>query len=383
MSNQPLYNIHKTFLENLNDGPEFDGPIPSRTIATPDQWINFLDHKVMSPIGAAACAVTMSKGIALLAQLGFDVLTYKTIRCAPFPAHPLPNIVFVDATTTDCHQPVYATKTPNLDDIALANSFGNAGPGLGHGAEFFYNDIKIAKASLLPGQILIVSVYGTGKTVRELAQDFVAAAQVAAQAGADAIEVNLSCPNIGDGKKLMYQDHEMVQMLIKNIADAVKIPVIAKVGIFTSQESLKEILLAIARAGGRGICGINSIPMPVLNADGTPAFGSETRKISGVCGAPLRNFAVDFVTAARKIIDEEKLALTVSGVGGVTKPEHFAELLNAGADVALSASGMMFNPYLAHEFHTCGRGASCCVGGKLTASPTDERTKAKQSVIRR
>ena len=347
---QPLYDISKTFLENLHDGPQFSGTIPPRIMPNQKLWTDFLGYTIMSPIGVAACAATTSKGIALLAQLGCDVLTYKTIRAAPFPAHPLPNIVFLNAQEVETahkrQQPVFATETPDFNNLALANSFGNAGPS----AEFWHNDIKKAKAALQPGQILIVSIYGVGKTTQELIEDYCAAAHIAAQAGADALEVNLSCPNIGDGKALLYHDPELVYLLIKHIVAAVKFPVIAKIGL-CEKNLLKQILLAIARAGGRGICGINSIPMEILNRDGTPAFGSESRKISGVCGAPLRPYALDFVKNARNIIDQEKLDLTISGVGGVTKPEHFAELLNAGANVALSAAGIMFNPYLAHEFH--------------------------------
>jgi hypothetical protein len=38
-------------------------------------------------------------------------------------------------------------------------------------------------------------------------------------------------------------------------------------------------------------------------------------------------------------------------MGGITIPEHFNQFLNSGADIALSATGMMWNPYLAAQFH--------------------------------
>lgn len=353
---QPLYNIQKTFLENLEDGPQFCGALADRKIPPAHQWGTFLGYPVMSPIGVAACAVTTSKGISLLAQLGFDILTYKTIRCAPHQAHGLPNILLLDAQQArdalNQGKPLVVGDTKNTADLALANSFGNAGPG----AEFFYTDIQQAKKALRAGQVLLVSVYGAGSTAAELTQDFVAAAQLAASAGADVIEVNLSCPNIGDGKTMLYHDADMVHHLIKNIVNRVTIPVIAKVGVVKDNTILTQLLRALARAGARGVCGINSVPMIILAPDGTPAFGCAARATSGVCGAPIRELALDFVRRTRIIIDTEKLGLAIAGVGGVTQPEHFTALLNAGADVALSASGMMFNPYLAHEFHN----SVCC-----------------------
>jgi len=57
------------------------------------------------------------------------------------------------------------------------------------------------------------------------------------------------------------------------------------------------------------------------------------------------------VQETRTIIDQEKLDLTILATGGITKAEHFDLFFNAGADIALSATGAMWNPYLANEYH--------------------------------
>lgn len=92
----------------------------------------------------------------------------------------------------------------------------------------------------------------------------------------------------------------------------------------------------------------------VLTADGSPALGPD-RPTSGVCGAPIRQAALDFVRAARSIIDNRQLGLTLIGVGGVSCGQHVADMLAAGADFVQSATGMMWNPLLAHEYHS-----QCC-----------------------
>jgi dihydroorotate dehydrogenase len=40
---------------------------------------------------------------------------------------------------------------------------------------------------------------------------------------------------------------------------------------------------------------------------------------------------------------------TIIGVGGVSSPEDFQEYRKAGADIVMSATGAMWNPYLAEE----------------------------------
>jgi hypothetical protein len=57
------------------------------------------------------------------------------------------------------------------------------------------------------------------------------------------------------------------------------------------------------------------------------------------------------VKGCRDVIEQEKLGLTLIGGGGITLPEHFDLFYDAGADFAMTATGMMWNPYLAIHYH--------------------------------
>src|SRR5579871_1666937 len=92
----PIYDIHKTYLENADKGPFFIGPFPKRTFPPKEEWIDFLGHPVASAIGVPAGPLLTSNWIALAGKLGFDIPIYKTIRSGEHPSHPLPNMVFVD-----------------------------------------------------------------------------------------------------------------------------------------------------------------------------------------------------------------------------------------------------------------------------------------------
>lgn len=88
----------------------------------------------------------------------------------------------------------------------------------------------------------------------------------------------------------------------------------------------------------------------MIDSTGQPALGPG-RINSGICGGPIRAAAVDWVQSAHDIITKEKLPLVLVGCGGIMKPEQFDTFLNAGADVAMSATGMMWDPLLALRYH--------------------------------
>lgn len=348
----PLYDIRKTFEENFRDPPFSVIIPPSRSWLPKAQWHQFLGFSLASNIGAAACAVTTGEGIALLARLGFDVLTYKTIRRRASPSHPLPNIVYLDKdarlSELDLDKPLYTRETPLLvEKIAISNSFGNGclPP------ELLIQDITFAKSHLSEGQVLIVSVYGEGELLEVIATEFAEAALIAKQAGADIIELNLSCPNLLKAGEPIYKDAEAVNKIICCVLNRIgsEFPVLVKLGLVSDFYALSKILVATAQAGAKGVSVINSVSMRVLDQEQQPAFGK--RIYSGVSGYPIYKLALQFIKKISQINREQKLGLAILGMGGITLPKHFNAFFNAGADIALSATGMMWNPYLASQYH--------------------------------
>ncbi|MGE0206765.1 MAG: hypothetical protein AB7R69_02835 [Candidatus Babeliales bacterium] len=345
---KPLYDLEKSFEENFYQGPLFNGAIPERIKPPKSAWISFCDYQIASPLGIAACPLGTSKGIALMSQLGFDVLTYKTVRSVAFKAHKNPNICYVACNEflnshhigSTWHQ----TDKPS-GMLAISNSFGNAS----YDWPVMHEDIVKARSTLSEGQILIVSVFGTEQKNISYVEDFAYTASLAQQAGAHIIELNLSCPNIKTCKP-MHEEPETVFAIAQKVARAISIPFIIKVGVFSSPELLKKTLIASAKAGARGICGINTLPICVITHDNKPYFGT-TREVSGLSGDPVRTIALDFVRAAQKIITQEKLDLSILATGGTTQAFHFQEFLNTGANIALSATGALWNPYLAVEYY--------------------------------
>ncbi|HSX38295.1 MAG TPA: hypothetical protein VLE95_05635 [Chlamydiales bacterium] len=320
------------------EGPFFSEEIP-KAASWPDK-ISFLGFELNSPLGVPAGPLLNAKWVALAAKLGFDVLTYKTIRSCAHPGHPLPNIVYIDrVSATKAMRKEFA----GLDSLSITNSFGM--PSMP--PEFLMKDIELGNRSLKQGQIMIVSVVGTPNRGKNFLDDFIQTAQLAKSAGAKIIEANFSCPNVEKAEGSLYMNPDAVFEYVQAIRNRVHpIPLLIKVGSFLNREQMRQVFISAERAGCAGIAGLNSVSMEVA-----PPL-SENRKTSGICGSAIRQDALQFMKDAALIKQSEKLDLALLGCGGIVLPEHFNEMLDAGASIAMSASGMMWNPFLAIQFKT-------------------------------
>lgn len=354
--NPPIYNIDTSYLDNLENGPFFEGEYPKRELPPESQWHDFLGFKVASPLGVPAGPLLNANWVILAAKMGFDIVTYKTIRSRPQAAHPHPNMIYVETdgylTPDRYSETLSQADKPPKDTVSLAatNSFGI--PSMDR--EFLVKDIAKAQAGMGPGQVMIVSVVGTPREGEDFFEDFVEATKIAIDGGAQIIESDLSCPNVASAEGSLFTDAHAVYEISRRMKAVMgDIPLIIKVGVIDDKQVLRTIMQAAKRAGVEAICGINTVSMKVVKADGTPALGSEKRLRAGVCGGPIRLAALDFIEKAHAVNKEENLGLTIMATGGVTAPEHFAQFFEKGADVAMSAVGMMWDPYLAARYHEC------------------------------
>lgn len=353
MDSEAIYNIEKTYQENLEEGPFFTGELPKRSWPEPADWYDFLGHKVASRIGVPAGPLLNANWVTLAARLGFDIVTYKTIRSKKHLAHPLPNMVYISSQTPIRHgqepEVIIQSKFPptSIEELALTNSFGIPS----QAPEILIEDIAKAKNSLHAGQLMIVSVVGTPREGEDFVEDFVKAARIAKEGGAEVIEADFSCPNVASKEGSLHLDPLAVSMISRAmVAELKEIPLVIKLGVIPTQQRLKEVMVEAKRAGVRAICGINTVSKKVVKEDGTPALG-QNRLTAGVCGGPIREEALNFMRMAYAVNKEEKLDLTLMLTGGAVLPEHFDLFFEAGADIAMSAVGMMWDPYLAARYH--------------------------------
>lgn len=354
------YNILESYDVNYEQGPEFDGVLPDlQKVNAGLEPQEFLGKSLNSTLGVPAGPLLNSAYIKLYADLGFDVLTYKTVRTRAQPSHAYPNVKAVTASPEVMLGPSKPTLTTLPDDngplsqLSITNSFGMPS----RAPEIWREDVAKAKNALHAGQMLVVSVVGTaqaGGTLADLAADFAQAAEWAEWAGADAVEANLSCPNVQSAEGSLYQSPEAVKLIAQCMKERLgSLPFLLKIGYMPKYEQVLAAATAAYSGGAAGIAAINTIPANVVDKQGQQALPGAGRLSSGICGAAIKPAGLTMVqrlAQARRELGLSPREFTIVGVGGIMTATDALEYYQAGADGAQSGTGAMWNPELAVQY---------------------------------
>lgn len=343
MLQTPFYDPTKSYEENYESGPfgAFTDGETFEQAGEPKE--DFLGQKVYTPFGIPAGPLLNSKFCKSAFEKGFDICVYKTVRSNVFPCHPFPNILAVklegDLTIEKAQTKLIADNNYS-QPLSITNSFGVPSKE----PKVWQEDVKKAISYAKAGQVLVLSFMGTvrpNQTPQEFITDYALAARLSKETGAKILEANLSCPNIGNEGLVCY-DLEMTEKVSKAIrAEIGDTPLILKVGYYQSDEDIKK-LVEICGNYAQGIAAINTIAVEVVDKNGNQALPGKNRLRSGVCGASIKWAGLDMVKRLKK-------TMNIIGVGGVTTKEDYNEYIEAGADAVMSATGAMWNPYLAQE----------------------------------
>lgn len=338
---QPVYRVDRSYTWNYAHAPAL--PRVRRLPAGPGAEL--LGHRLASPVGVAAGPLLNSRWVEGYARLGFDVLTYATVRSRLQPAYALPNVRRVD----NAEQAAVARRAPTNGSITLAVSLGL--PSME--PEVWRKDVRRAKERIGPGQVLIASVLGTpepGASPDALIADYALCAGWAAEAGADAVEVQLAVPNpFGEPGQLVYEHVALSAQILYRVRTSIDVPVIAKLGLFRTPRQLHDTATKLA-PWTHGFTLVHAIPRRVLDEEGKAAFEGDGREWADVVGANT------FHVCSRQV--EQLLAWRRAGewphavlaVGGISTVERAGHLILEGANVALVATAAMFDPLFAVRF---------------------------------
>lgn len=352
----PFFDPTKSYDENYKDGPfgAFADEVDLRTNEEPKY--DFLGLKISISFGIPSGPLLNSKFCQAAFEKGFDVIHYKTRRSTKFPSNQWPNVIFVDTngdlTLEKAKQPLTSHKDPpsDLSQISITNSFGNPSPD----PSIWQEDMKRAVEAEGKGQLLIASVVGTiqkGFSEEDYHEDFAKAALLAKETRVKVIELNLSCPNVA-GEGIVCYSKDAVESICRKTREKIgNTPLLIKIGFFSKeQQGLLEDIIKRVIPFISGVCAINTIPAPVVDDRGKQALpGHPSRLMAGICGASIKWAGLDMVRRLKELREKLGKNFAIVGVGGVMTPEDYFEYREAGADVVQSATGAMWNPYLAQE----------------------------------
>jgi dihydroorotate dehydrogenase len=302
------------------------------------------------PFGIPAGPLINANFVKAAFEKGFDIATYKTVRTHSYPCHPHPNIlaVHIEGDLTMAEALGELTADINYTQpLSITNSFGvpSKDPAV------WQADMVKAVKAVGKGQVMVGSFQGTkdaSGNVQNFIEDFVLAARLVKETGAPILEANLSCPNEGTADLLCF-DVERVRLISDRIKNEIgDTSLILKLAYFESDEHLSEMVAAVGPIV-QGISVINTIPAAIIDAKGNQALPGEGRLRSGVCGSAIKWAGVEMVKRLYKLRNEQDQEFAIIGVGGVTIPDDYKEYRDVGADAVQSATGAMWNPYLAKE----------------------------------
>ena len=333
----PCYDITRNYRWNYDHAPD---PLAVEIPAMSGPW-TFLGRPAPSPLGIPAGPLLNGRWICYYASLGFDVLTYKTVRSRARECYPIPNLVPVlTDTLKGCESELYAEKRLTG---SWAVSFGmpSSEP------DTWRRDIEQTRNKLRDDQWLVVSVVGTmqpGWSIHELADDYALCASWAVESGADCIETNFSCPNVCSRDGQLYQESQAAGVVAARVRAAIGgTPYLVKIGHFQDRTAACHLLDAVSDFVD-GLAMTNSVATQVREPGGELIFGGQKR---GICGAATRSASVAQTKMFSELIKAKNLSLKLIGVGGAGTADHLREYLAAGAEAVHIATAAMVDPLVA------------------------------------
>lgn len=227
----------------------------------------------------------------------------------------------------------YANPTVVQASSGLINAMGLPNPGIENYTE------EIIHAKTIVTAPLIVSIFGYS------ADEYVLVAQKAAEAGADAVELNVSCPHVKLTGSEIGQNPTLLKKVVSKVKASVRKPVIVKLS--PNVTDIAETANAAIKAGADALTAINTLKALAIDAETALPVLSNVR--GGLSGPAIKPIAL------RSVYDlYEQVNTAIIGCGGVTTWQDAVEFFLAGASaVQIGTAVALENPKV---FQTINRG---------------------------
>ena len=218
-------------------------------------------------------------------------------------------------------QTSYSNPTVIQVECGILNAIGLENPGI----NYFVQDIKKLNDLEIP---LIVSIFGFS------IDEYIKVAIIAAESGANALELNLSCPHVKGTGSEIGKDPKRICEVVKLVKSSVSIPVFVKLTPNVDDNMIGMIAQAIERAGADAISLINTVK--VENVGGI--------KVGGLSGRPIKETAIRMIKIVRQAV-----SVPIIGMGGIYTVEDVVEFLQSGCQAVAVGTARFANPLIIME----------------------------------
>jgi dihydroorotate dehydrogenase (NAD+) catalytic subunit len=270
----------------------------------PDLSLKIGRLTLKNPVGTASG--TYGKGVEFLpfydtSRLGCVVV--KTITKQPRPGNPPPRLV----------------ETPG----GMLNSIGLPNPGVEA-----YVEHELPKLRTL-GAPLVINI--AGHDAAEFAE---LAMRLEREPGIDALELNMSCPNVAGGLDFSTSP-EAARDVVRRVRDVTARPLIAKLS--PNVTDIRPIAAAAEEAGADAVSAINTfVGMAIDWREQKPILG---RGVGGLSGPAIKPLALRMVWQLSKAV-----SIPIVGIGGIATADDAMEFLVAGASAVQVGTANYVDP---------------------------------------
>lgn len=217
-------------------------------------------------------------------------------------------------------------ETPRIAEVygGMLNSVGLQNPGVD---VFIKEDIPFLRNY---DTKIVVNVCGHSL------DEYISVAESLANADVDALELNISCPNVAEGCLSFGTDAKIVEKVVSSVKKVSKQPLIVK--LTPNVTDITEIARASEIGGADAISLINTITgMKIDIHKRRPILA---KKIGGMSGPAIKPIAVRMVYQVNKVVN-----IPIIGMGGISNGDDAIEFILAGASGVAVGTANFINPY--------------------------------------
>ena len=222
-------------------------------------------------------------------------------------------------------KPMKGNPSPRICETpsGMLNAIGLQNPGLKGFLKHQLPFLKTLKTKV------IVNILGNS------VDDYIELAEAMDSVGVDAVELNVSCPNVKKGGIAFGTEPFAFEEVITSVRKRVKLPLITKLS--PNVTDIKQFAKIAEDSGSDMISLINTITgMSIDVRTRSPRIANIT---GGLSGPAIKPVAVRMVWECARTVN-----IPIIGMGGIISPEDAIEFILAGASAVAVGTGNFINP---------------------------------------
>ncbi|EOD01302.1 dihydroorotate dehydrogenase [Caldisalinibacter kiritimatiensis] len=227
-------------------------------------------------------------------------------------------------------EPRKGNKRPRIAETpsGMLNSIGLENPGVKH---FIQEELPYLKKK---GVKVIANI--AGNTIEEYCK----MAKILNKTECDAIEMNISCPNVKKGGVAFGTDKDIVYKITSEVRKCYDKTLIVKLS--PNVTNIKEIAINAEKGGADSISLINTLLGMAIDIN--TRRPKLKNNVGGLSGPAIKPIALRMVWQVSQVVN-----IPIIGMGGITSLEDIIEFMLAGANAVAIGTGNFINPAITIE----------------------------------